>query len=239
MTSFLSTLVTFVARHWLRLLIAVFALVLFTRKQVNLNVRLGAPTPTVTPTKPLNPAPAEAASLLSDATPAPEKPGFFERFNLFGGSDEPDYFTQLSRVDEREVANFLRRFSNVAQAEQEKFGIPASITLGVALLYGKAGQHPAARDHNAYFALPCGADWPGTTAQVNGACLRTYTTAWTGFRDFSLYLTSGKYTALGQFNSTDYQRWAAGLEELGFNATEDLAGQLLRTVDKYQLFRFD
>ncbi|MEL7162280.1 MAG: hypothetical protein AAFN92_16100, partial [Bacteroidota bacterium] len=113
MTSLLSLLVTFVARHWLRLLIAGFALLFFTRKQVNLNVRLGAPTP----------APTEAATFLADAAVTEEKPGFFERFNLFGGSDEPDHYAQLTRVDEREVANFLRRFSNVAQAEQEKFGI--------------------------------------------------------------------------------------------------------------------
>jgi hypothetical protein len=42
-----------------------------------------------------------------------------------------------------------------------------------------------------------------------------------------------------QFSETDYRRWAAGLDELGFSGSDDLAEQLLRTVDRFQLFRFD
>jgi len=256
MTLLLSRLSAFVARHWLRLLIAGFALILVSRKQVNFNVRLGSPTPVEVPAPAGLPATdattGQASTLLSDAAVSgtngddlaaaepPQERGFFERFRLFGGGDSDlSRYDLLTRVEEREVAAFLRRFSNVAQAEQEKFGVPPSITLANALLFGKAGLHEAAQQYNSYFALPCGDDWPGPTARAGGHCIRTYETAWTSFRDYSLYVTSGRYAPLRQFGETDYRRWAAGLEELGFNDTEDLAEQLLRTVDRYQLFRYD
>lgn len=165
--------------------------------------------------------------------------GFFDRFNLFGGGDALSAYDLLTRQDERTVEAFIRRFSNVAQAEQEKFGVPASIILAGAMLFGQAGEAPIAKDHQNFFTLGCANDWSGSTTRINGRCYRAYENAWTSFRDHSLYITSDRYAPMTQFSETDYRRWAAGLEELGFNDTKDLAGQLLRTIDRYQLFRFD
>jgi hypothetical protein len=244
-------LVSFAGRHWLRLLIIGVALFLLSDKQVNFNLRLGAPPPakTITPagkpaeTPALAPAANHEQPVLTDAEPkpvaqTPEKAGFLERFNLFG-SGEPSKYDRLTRQEEQVIAAFIRRFSNVAQAEQEKFGIPASITLANALLHGQAGDAPAAKTYLNYFALGCEDDWSGATGRVSGRCVRSYENAWTSFRDHSLHVTSGKFSAMRQFSETDYRRWAAGLEELNFNATDDLAEQLLRTIDRFQLFRFD
>ena len=247
MTLVFNRLVSFAGRHWLRLFIIGVALFLLSDKQVNFNLRLGAPPPAKHTAPAPTPAPAPAANyeqpILTDAEPkpvaqAPEKAGFLERFNLFGSS-EPSKYDRLTRREEPIIAAFIRRFSNVAQAEQEKFGIPASVILASALLHGQAGDAPAAKTYQNYFALGCEDDWSGATGRVSGQCVRSYENAWTSFRDHSLYVTSGKFSAMTQFSETDYRRWAAGLEELGFNGTDDLAEQLLRTIDRYQLFRFD
>lgn len=251
MTAVLTRLLAFAGRHWLRLLIVIGLLATLSRKQVDFNVRLGAPppleTPAALPGDPAAPLPAANPErpVLTDVPPvAPvatqeEKAGFLERFNLFGGKSELSYYDLLTRQEEPVIAAFIRRFSNVAQAEQEKFGIPASIALANALLHARAGLAPAAARHHNFFNLACGNDWPGATAREGGRCIRAYENAWTSFRDHSLFITSGPYSALTQFSETDYRRWAAGLGELGFNETEDLAQQLLRTIDRYQLFRFD
>lgn len=252
MTAVLSRSLSFVGRHWLRLLIIVAALVMLSRKQVNFNVRLGTPAvptenPAALPGDPAAPLPAantERPVLTEAPSSAPvatveEKAGFLERFNLFGGASEPSHYDVLIRQEEQVIAAFIRRFSNVAQTEQEKFGIPASITLANALLHGRAGQGPAALEHHNFFHLPCGKDWPGATGREAGRCIRAYENAWTSFRDHSLFITSGNFSPMTQFSATDYRRWAAGLEELGFNKTDDLAKQLLQTIDRYQLFRFD
>lgn len=241
MKTLFSSLPGFIARHWLRLLIVGFALLVLTRKQINFNIKLGEPA--AIPLKAPAPVSVEPSTTLSDAKVIPptpeEKQGLLSRFNLFGGGAELTRYDALGRVETATVEAFLRRFSNVAQAEQDKFGIPASITLANALLYSAAGTTESATSHNNFFALGCTDDWAGMSGQTGAGCVRAYESAWTSFRDHSLYLTSGKFSPLTQFTETDYRRWAAGLEELGFNATEDLAQQLMRTVDRYQLFRFD
>ncbi|MEM9931543.1 MAG: hypothetical protein AAF840_17185, partial [Bacteroidota bacterium] len=133
MTAVLTRMLSFAGRHWLRLLIIGFALVMLSRKQVNFNVRLGTPAPTSEPAAtPVNTTAGERPILTEIPEPAPvaaqEKAGFLERFNLFGGASEPSYYDQLIRQEEPVIAAFIRRFSNVAKTEQEKFGIPASIT---------------------------------------------------------------------------------------------------------------
>jgi len=247
MTFFISRVSSFAGRHWLRLLIVGVALFILSRKQVNFNVRLGTPAPVErttpapvnVPPSTLNPEAPVLTEQLPEGPVAERSSGFFDRFSLFSGGKEASAYDQLTRKDPKEVENFIRRFSNVAQAEQEKFGIPSSITLANALLHAAAGGAPAARDHNNFFALGCDDDWPGPTGRANGKCIRRYETAWTSFRDHSLYVTSGRYGAMRQFGETDYQRWAAGLGELGFNDTDDLSRQLLHTIDRWQLFRFD
>ena len=221
----------------MRLLIVGFALFILTRKQVNFNVRFGVPEAVPAASPSAEPSASVAPpSTLSDA--APVESGFLSQFNFFGG-DDISLYDALGRQEEQKVEAFLRRFQNVAQAEQQKFGIPASIILANALLHTSAGTSEAANAHQNFFSLPCDEGWAGLTANAGTGCIRAYESAWTSFRDHSLYLTSGRYQPLTQFSETDYRRWAAGLGELGYNDTDDLAKQLLRTVDKYQLFRFD
>ena len=121
----------------------------------------------------------------------------------------------------------------------QRFGIPASIVLANGLLHTLAGTSVSAQTANNYFALPCGNDWTGERKTIGGACARTYDTAWLSFRDHSLYITTGRFQPMTQFSRTDYAKWAAGLQELGFNGTTDLATQLVRTIERYGLGRFD
>ncbi len=243
MNVLLPRLAAFAGRHWLRLGLVVFALVLLTQKQINFNLRLGHPDgdarPTAVPEAPV--AEGEPQYLTEEQDPvAEQRGGFFSRFHFFGGGAETaDHYTQLLQRGDAGVDAFLTRFGHVAQAEQEKFGIPASVTLATALLYSRAGSAAGARTNNNYFALGCTADWNGATDRIGGDCQRSYESAWTSFRDFSLYVTSGSFDRMKQIDAHDYRRWAAGLQELGFNGNDQLAGELQQTIDRYQLFRFD
>ncbi len=240
----LTRLSAYAGRHWLRLGLLACAVLLLSQKQIDFNVRLGHPAgtavPATMPTLPPVPVADEEAPLLmsEESTLAAAAGGFFSRFHFLGGG-EADLYTVLAQRPAGEVEAFVTRFRHVAEAEQEKFGIPVSITLATGLLYGRAGQAPAAREANNFFGLDCGSGWNGATARVGGDCVRDYETAWTSFRDFSLFLSAGPYAQLRQFGARDYQRWAAGMQELGFNANAELAGQLQRTIDRYQLFRYD
>ena len=242
MNVLLPRLAAFAGRHWLRIGLIAFALILLTQKQVNLNLQLGHPAgeplPAAVPEEPV--AEGEPLFYTEEQAAVADGGGFFSRFHFFGGGAEAaDLYTQLVQRGDAGVDAFLTRFSHVAQAEQEKFGIPPSITLATALLYSRAGTGSGARENNNFFGLGCTADWNGSTGRVGGDCQRRYESAWTSFRDFSLYVTSGTFDRMTQFDSRDYRRWAAGLQELGFNENGELAGELQRTIDRYQLFRFD
>ncbi len=233
-----SSLPGFIGRHWLRLIIVGFALFVLTKKQINFNIRLGDPVPEPAATPAMG-AELPPVSLSDAATPEDVQGGLLSKFNLFGGGGQTSRFDALARIDEATIEAFIRRFSNVATAEQEKFGIPASIILANSLLHSLAGTGEAAKQYNNFMGLPCTADWSGLTGNTDAGCVRSYASAWTSFRDHSLYLTSGKFTPLKQFSNSDYRKWAAGLEELNFSEGDALAQQLVRTIDKYQLFRFD
>ena len=229
MYNLLALLAAFVWRHWLRIGIAVVAIVIISRKQINLNVRLGLPA---------------MAQEMVDAGPGVAENGLLGSLNLFGGArapaaPDPTLLDRLVEVDQRSVDAFVERFAHVAQSEQQKFGIPASIILANGLLQTGAGLGSGTRQLNNWFGLPCTDDWRGASRVVDGACLREYETAWLSFRDHSQYLTTGRFRALRDLPANDGPRWAAGLEELNFNATPGLARQLTQTIDRYHLDRFN
>ena len=244
----LTRLAAFVGRHWLRVGLIGCALVLLSQKQVNFNIRLGHPGGEGAPVErfpepghPVTEPVAGEESLLLSADKAEEGKGFFSRFNFFGGGAEaPSRADRLDRVGEVRILAFLDRFSHVAQAEQQKFGIPASIILGTALLSSEAGSNRAAKEGNSYFGLGCTDDWDGVRVSgTDGRCLRSYATAWTGFRDFSLTVTSGRFAPMRQFDERDYRRWARGLQELGLSEEVALAEDLVGVIERYELFRYD
>lgn len=151
----------------------------------------------------------------------------------------PKLLAQLGNTEHDRVLAFINRFSHVAEAEQRKFGIPASITLANGLLQSRAGTAGHLPQSNAYFGLGCVDGYEETSIQAGGNCFRYYETAWLAFRGHSVHITTGRYQHLKQFSATDYHRWAHGLEELGYNGTPALAQQLIEVIEAYELFRLD
>ena len=202
-------------------------------------------------------APREEAAAL--AALAPEKPSLLSRLNPFNSSGEaessvevptaapapaPPYgntelYDQLLHTGHQSTEAFVARFAHVAQAEQNKYGIPASIVLANGLLHSQAGQSQSAQGINSYFNIPCGLDWEGDYRRDATQCTRRYETAWLAFRAHSEYITTGRYAPMTQFTPTDYRRWAVGLQELGFNKTPNLAAQLIAIVENNGLTRYD
>ena len=87
-----------------------------------------------------------------------------EQLNIIGGysqsagTEDALYNSMLSVGGERLTA-LAERFAKVAQAEQNKFGIPASITLASLLLYSQGGKAALVQKGNNF--LPCPAQPTG------------------------------------------------------------------------------
>ena len=231
---------SYLGRNWFKLLLFGILIYLMTQDTLTFDIRLGRPQTPPAETPAAQPAASQPERELL-LTQNADEPSVFERLNIFSGAGEiPTPLHQaLLEQDETRIRAFVNRFAHVAQTEQEKYGVPASIILANGLLHSRAGDHPATVQGHNYFQLPCSADWRGPEVQADGKCLRRYENAWTSFRDHSLYLTSGERTHLRQLGKADYAAWARGLEKAGFGTTDNLAKELERTIDRWQLFQYD
>ena len=151
----------------------------------------------------------------------------------------PPALQEMGQIAAAEREAFINRFKKVALDEQAKFGIPASVIMGNALLISRIGHSEAVIKGNNFFGLICTPDWQGDSGTYGGKCYRHYDTAWMSFRDHSLYLTTGKFTPLRNLKGKPYPDWAAEMEKTGFAPEPDFARTLIQVIEAYQLNQLD
>ncbi len=158
--------------------------------------------------------------------------------NLGGESSSSQ--VQLPDIDETTAVAFLQRFGHVTVAEQEKFGIPASVLLACAYVNSFSGRRNCALEANNYLAVRCAANWNGPTANYSGACFRQYNTAWESIRDFNLGLQQSDWFAgLKKSAGNDRKAWAKGLAKHRVSDVENFEMELLKVIQAYRLFELD
>lgn len=229
-------------QHWFKIGLVFLVLYAVLSKDLSFNISIEAPQePAVQPKEELQSRRQSRRETLTDNGLSTEQTS--SRFDLlpsWGDDPNAQLMLLLEQTDESEVEQFINRFAHVAEAEQEKFGIPASIILANGLLKSMAGQHPATKRGTNYFLLPCTDDWQGQTQDgERGACLRRYDNAWMSFRDHSLFYTSGSNGHLRRLKGEDYRNWAEGLEASKDNDNDLLAEQLIRIIHEFKLDQYD
>lgn len=146
---------------------------------------------------------------------------------------------------QRRQIEYVKRFAQVAMAEMQKYGIPASITLAQGLLESDAGASKLARKHNNHFGIKC-----HSKNCPKGHCVnyhddspkdffRQYGTAWESFRAHSEFLSRDRYQPLHKLKSTDYKGWARGLERAGYATGSEYAEKLIRLIEDLKLHQYD
>ncbi len=235
-------LVPFVSRHWFKIGLVVMAAYLVLSKDLSFNISVQAPIrQEVAPPSEQHTDRANRKETLTDNSSA-RHASLTNRLNLFSGvGSTPEYNLSrgIEQLDKQTVQDFILRFAHVAEAEQVKFGVPASITLANGLLQSQAGTRDGVQRGHNYFALTCTNDWVGPTLEEGRHCLRGYENAWMSFRDHSLYVTTGEYADLSRLGSSNYQAWAKALDDAGFANEDNLKEQLIEVIERYQLFQYD
>jgi len=123
-------------------------------------------------------------------------------------------------------------------------GIPASVTLGQAILESGAGTGPLSVQANNHFGIKCHKEWTGPsiryTDDAENECFRKYQEPSESFRDHSFFLTSRpRYEPLFQLDKGDYKEWARGLKAAGYATDPKYPDKLIGLIEKYQLNKFD
>lgn len=139
--------------------------------------------------------------------------------------------------------DYIAHYKDVAIAEMNKYGIPASIKLAQALLESGSGNSYLAREANNHFGIKCGGVWKGKSMtrpddKIND-CFRVYDNPEQSFRDHSEFLLRPRYSALFQLDKNDYKGWAKGLKAAGYATNPRYPDLLIEMIERYHLDQYD
>ncbi|MFQ5445984.1 MAG: glucosaminidase domain-containing protein [Saprospiraceae bacterium] len=223
----------FITRNWFQFTVLALLLYMFFKKDLAFQIQVQTPEKTEQTALP------KQKEKITENTFAAEPAGGDAKLEMpfiSGTAPERNAMSELAALDELTRQAYLERFAKVAVHEQEKFGIPASITLSMALYQSVAGRRDLAlKGHNNHFALPCTKNWDGPCQSSQGLKYRQYETAWASFRDFSRF-ASGNFPTL---KGKGYKAWAHALEKTRFGEDNQLSDNLIRIIEGYRLYALD
>lgn len=139
---------------------------------------------------------------------------------------------------------YIARWNKTAVEHQEKYGIPASITLAQGILESNNGNGRLAIEANNHFGIKCKNDWTGPSISHDddavGECFRKYHSAEESFEDHANYIdTQPRYDSLFRHSETDYVAWARGLKAAGYATDPLYAEKLIRIIEENRLYLYD
>ncbi len=151
----------------------------------------------------------------------------------------------IQEVDaKKDKHGYIDNFDEIAVKEMHRTGIPASITLAQGILESGYGNSTLAKDANNHFGIKCNENWEGPRVYMDddhkNDCFRKYKNPNRSYHDHSKYLTSrSRYEHLFDLPQTAYKRWARGLERAGYATNPTYSKQLIKLIEKYQLYKYD
>ena len=152
--------------------------------------------------------------------------------------------TSRVKVTNDMILDYIETYKDVAQSNMKKYGIPASIILGQAILESGAGTAILSEQANNHFGIKCHKDWLGESVKYDddaiAECFRKYFNASDSFRDHALFLTAGsRYSSLFKLEKTDYKAWAKGLKAAGYATDAQYPTKLIGIIERFQLYKYD
>jgi LysM repeat protein len=141
------------------------------------------------------------------------------------------------------VDAYIEKYKDLAIAEMQRTGIPASITLAQGILESKYGESDLAKNANNHFGIKCKTEWTGPKIyhddDLKKECFRVYASAEESYTDHSNFLmTRDWYAFLFKLDATDDKGWAYGLKKAGYALEKDYPQRLLKLINDFQLQQY-
>ena len=146
----------------------------------------------------------------------------------------------------KEKAAFFEQYAPLAMAQQQKYGIPASVTLAQMYIESAGGTSNLAQMGNNYFGIKCSPQWlaEGRPYSLHNddkpdEKFCNYATVEESIDHHSRLLMSDRYKRCHSYPSTDYHHWLLALKAAGYATARDYVQLCEQIIRKYQLFRYD
>ena len=143
------------------------------------------------------------------------------------------------------VVSYINQYKSLALAQEDKYGIPAPITLAQGIVESGAGRSSLTRRSNNHFGVKAHGrknyveakdDEPGLSK------FRVYASAEESYEDHSRFLAvenRGRYKDLFTYHIFDYRRWAHGLKAAGYATDPNYATSLIQIIERFQLYKIN
>jgi len=196
-------------------------------------------TPQPLPTKVKSTPPPE-----SESKPPDNVANTYSNMSFKGKIATDDDAARRAAKRKKQLA-YVKRFKKVAQAEMEKFGIPASITLAQGLIESNCGESRLATSNNNHFGIKCFSrkcrkgHCSNFTDDSHKDFFRKYKSAWESYRSHSYLLQADRYKPLKKLAKTDYEGWAKGLKKAGYATDKHYAEKLIQLIEDLDLHQYD
>jgi LysM repeat protein len=157
-------------------------------------------------------------------------------FLLFATLALKNSFAQQDPV----VVDYINTYKDLAIAEMQRTGIPASIKLAQGIHETSAGTSELVKKSNNHFGLKCKTEWNGMsvkhTDDAPNECFRKYESPKDSYKDQSDYLKkTPRYAFLFELDPTDYKAWASGLKKAGYATNPKYTQVLIKLIEDYDL----
>lgn len=153
-----------------------------------------------------------------------------------------------------DMAGFIGRCVGPAQANQRRYGVPASVTIAQAILESAWGRSELAARANNYFGIKCSAQASPhqagcvdkeTWEHLNGndvtvtASFRRYASMTDSFLDHGLFLTSRPRYAAAFEPGIGADEFARRIHAAGYATDPNYSNKLISLMDRYGLRKHD
>ena len=141
---------------------------------------------------------------------------------------------------------FFEEYAPMAIKQQQRYGIPASVTLAqLAYESGWGGSSLAVRGNN-YFGIKCPPGWvaSGKPYSVHNddkpnEKFCNYSSVEESFEHHSQLLMSERYRRCHRHSPTDYHAWLVGIKQCGYATNPRYVELCERLIKQYRLHRYD
>lgn len=138
------------------------------------------------------------------------------------------------------TTQYIDQYTDLAESEMIRTGVPAAISLAQGILESQSGQGWLVEHSHNHFGVKCKSDWTGPTIGYDddhkNECFRVYQTDDSSWRDHSDFLVNTpRYAFLFYLQPSDYKAWAMGLQKAGYATDKHYADRLIQTIEKYGL----
>ena len=143
------------------------------------------------------------------------------------------------------VEEYCAKYSDMAQKQMRKYGVPASITLAQGILESGYGSSYLAVVANNHFGIKAySRNWKGPTvlcdddAKDEPFC--KFNSVAEGYEYHSTFLRDNpRYASLFKLDVRDYENWAHGLKACGYATNPKYGTMLVNLIETYHLDVYD